>query len=74
LSSLIAAVAVFTAFIAPPAYAYVDPGTASIAIQAIIGAIAAGGIFFRHKISLITQFFRRKARDRPEPGEQSDGR
>lgn len=30
-----------------PAHAYVDPGTASIVLQSIIGAIAAGSLFFR---------------------------
>ncbi len=64
--------AILAVFVVPPAYAYVDPGTASIAIQAIIGAIAAGGIFFRHKIGLITQFFRRKGR--AEPQDSSDDR
>ena len=30
-----------------PAHAYIDPGTASIVLQSIIGAIAAGSLFFR---------------------------
>jgi len=40
-----------------PAQAYVDPGTASIVLQGIVGAIAAGGIFFRHKIAQFLKLF-----------------
>jgi hypothetical protein len=32
--------ALFTAALATPAYAYLDPGTGSIVVQAIIGGIA----------------------------------
>lgn len=62
LISVLAAAAVFAVFVVKPAQAYVDPGTATIAIQALLGAIAAGGIFFRHKLTMIGQFFRRKPR------------
>ena len=41
-----------------PAYAYIDPGTASIALQAVIGMLAAGGLFFRDKLSWILHLFR----------------
>ena len=45
----IVAVPVFTV----PAHAYIDPGTASIVLQSIIGGIAAAGLFFRtHIMSL----------------------
>ncbi|NKB19978.1 MAG: hypothetical protein GKS01_05465 [Alphaproteobacteria bacterium] len=33
--------------LARPAYAYLDPGSASLIIQGIIGTIAAAGFFFR---------------------------
>ena len=33
-----------------PAHAYIDPGTASIVLQGIIGGIAAAGLFFRTHI------------------------
>ena len=33
-----------------PAHAYIDPGTASIVLQSIIGGIAAAGLFFRTHI------------------------
>ena len=41
---------------APPAYAYLDPGTGSMLIQGIIGAIAAVGVALKlywHKIKLM---------------------
>ena len=41
-----------------PAYAYIDPGVASIALQFIIGGIAVGGLFFRSKIAQVVRFFR----------------
>lgn len=40
------AVPVFTV----PAHAYIDPGTASIVLQGIVGGIAAAGLFFRTHI------------------------
>ena len=36
-----------------PAHAYIDPGTASIVLQSIIGAIAAGTLFFRTHVAAI---------------------
>ena len=45
-----------------PAYAYVDPGMASIALQAFIGALAAGGLFFRTKIALFFDWVRGRRR------------
>ena len=45
----------------PPAYAYLDPGSASIALQAILAALAGGVAtikFWGHKIKGI---FKRKA-------------
>ena len=53
-----------------PAYAYVDPGTASIFLQAVIGAIAVAGIYFRGWISKILGLFsrgRKNKDDLPQP-------
>ncbi len=36
-----------------PAHAYIDPGTASIVLQSIIGAIAAGSLFFRTHLAAV---------------------
>ena len=41
-----------------PAYAYIDPGTASIALQALIGAIAVGGFYFRSTIAKVLRLLR----------------
>lgn len=42
--------AVFTLISTRPAYAYLDPGSASLIIQGIIGTIAAAGFVFRSYI------------------------
>lgn len=50
---LVGAVSFYTIFTMSPAYAYLDPGTGSLLIQAIIGAIAAVGItvkIYWHKL------------------------
>lgn len=41
------------------AYAYIDPGTGGIIIQAIIGAIAAISIFFSNLKIKIKNFFKK---------------
>ena len=42
------------------AYAYIDPGTGSIIIQAIVGAFAAGGIFLKKYWYKLKNFFKKK--------------
>ena len=44
--------------VAAPAHAYLDPATGSIMLQAVIGAIAGGALFFRTSLYRITSFFR----------------
>jgi len=41
------------------AYAYLDPGTATIALQALIGGIAAASLFFRSRISAFFSWLKR---------------
>lgn len=41
------------------AYAYLDPGTGSIILQAILGAIAAGLTFFTNFWLKVKNFFKR---------------
>jgi hypothetical protein len=54
---------VFSLFFATQAYAYIDPGTGSMLIQALIGAVAAVsvsiGIFWRHIRSFLDRLFGR---------------
>ncbi len=46
-----------------PAHAYIDPGTASIILQSIIGGIAAAGLFFRsHVMTLYYKIFPGRAK------------
>lgn len=40
------------------AHAYIDPGTGSVALQAILGALLAGGFFFRRIWGRLTAGFR----------------
>lgn len=42
-----------------PAYAYVDPGSASLVITSILGAIAAVGYTLRTYVEKVKAFFRR---------------
>lgn len=64
--------------VSQPAYAYVDPGTASIILQAVIGAIAVAGVCFRGWISKAMSLFtpgRRKEKScqsGPKKADQQD--
>lgn len=49
-----------------PAYAYVDPGSASLIITAILGAIAAVGYTFRSYMERLKSFFRRNSDNQGE--------
>ena len=55
--------AVFSLFFVTRAYAYIDPGTGSMLIQALIGAVAAVsvsiGMFWRHIRSFLDRLFGR---------------
>lgn len=57
----------FSLFFVNWAYAYIDPGTGSMLIQALIGAVAAVsvsiGIFWRHIRSFFDRLF---GRNKPE--------
>jgi hypothetical protein len=44
---------------AQDAYAYLDPGTGSMILQAIIGAVAMGYVIIRQWWTSIAAFFRR---------------
>lgn len=43
-----------------PAYAYVDPGSISVVVTAILGGIAAVGYTARAYLARVKQFFSRK--------------
>lgn len=46
--------------VATPAHAYLDPATGSIMIQAVIGAVAGGTLFFRAQLYRLKTLFGRK--------------
>ncbi len=59
-----------------PAHAYIDPGTASIILQAVIGAIAVTGLFFRATIARALRFLRigkAKPATETDPGRAGPG-
>jgi len=50
----------FVMFISEPAYAYIDPGSAGLLLQAIIGAIAAGAVALKIYWRRIVAFLSRR--------------
>ena len=50
-------------------FAYIDPGTGSILIQGIIGAIAAIGVTLKLYWHRIVAYFRRESTEDSPPGE-----
>jgi hypothetical protein len=60
-----------------PAYAYIDPGTASIILQGIVGGVAAVGIVFRSHLGRLVSRLRAwrgdKGSDDPASQEDDDG-
>ena len=56
-----------------PAYAYIDPGTASIILQAVVGAVAAAGLFFRAHLFRFFSLFRRPAKNDSVSDAKDDG-
>ena len=43
-----------------PAHAYLDPATGSIILQALLGAVAGGTLFFRTQLSRVRMIFSRR--------------
>jgi len=52
-------------------FAYIDPGTGSILIQGIIGAIAAIGVTLKLYWHRIVAYFRREPAEDSAPGESA---
>ena len=53
------ALAISLVFLTTPAYAYIDPGTAGIILQAIVGGVAAAVAVLANFWSQIKSFFAR---------------
>ena len=54
------------------AFAYLDPGTGSIIIQALIAGVAAAGLFFREVKNFFLGLFSRKVDVIPGDDDSSD--
>lgn len=67
---LAAAVTFFSIMLAKPAYAYIDPGTVSFAVQAIVAALAAGLFAMKLWWYKIINFF--KPSKSPASGEEEN--
>ena len=63
-------------FFAKPAYAYIDPGTGSMMIQAVIAGIAAAsvsiGIFWKRIKIFLSRISGRKQKEEPNQDEKSE--
>lgn len=46
--------------VSAPAYAYLDPATGSIILQALLGAIAGATLFFRTSLYRVKAIFSRR--------------
>lgn len=49
----------FGLVVSQPAYAYLDPGAASLALQALVGGLAAAGVAVVAFAARVKAFFRR---------------
>ena len=61
----------FTVFVAGPAHAYLDPGTGSIILQAIVGTIAGGLVVIKLYWYRIKNLFKKQIPDEPPDGENN---
>jgi hypothetical protein len=62
--NLLLAAAVIVVAASTPSYAYLDPGTASVVVQSLVAAVAAGaattGIFWQRVKSLFSDLKRKR--------------
>ena len=56
----------FTVFVAGPAHAYLDPGTGSIILQAIVGTIAGAFVVIKLYWYRIKNFFKNRTPEEPK--------
>ena len=52
---------------ATPAHAYLDPGTGSLVLQALIAGVAAAGILFRRYLHRLVRLVGFRSRTNEEP-------
>lgn len=51
---------------------YLDPGTGSIVLQAVIGAVAGGWLLFRTKVAAVRGWLGRRGDSEPDEPEATD--
>ncbi len=61
------------ATMASPAYAYIDPGSASIVLQAIVGGLAAGAFALKMYWHRVRRFFGLKSGDPEKRSDRAGG-
>ena len=65
----IAATALFLVLLAQPAWAYLDPGTGSMIISALVGLFATVGLAVKTYWYRIKSFFRKDKAEQPDADE-----
>ena len=65
----------FVSFVAAfePAHAYLDPGSVSLAIQAIVAALAGAALTWKHWYWRLRSFLRRDRKSEPSAGDSGRG-
>ena len=61
----------FAMFVSDPAHAYLDPGTGSIILQAIVGTIAGGLVLIKLYWYRIKNFFKNRTPEEPPDGKNN---
>ena len=61
----------FAVFFSGPAHAYLDPGTGSIILQAIVGTIAGGLVLIKLYWYRIKNLFKKQIPEEPPDGENN---
>jgi hypothetical protein len=61
----------FAVFFSGPAHAYLDPGTGSIILQAIVGTIAGGLVVIKLYWYRIKNLFKKQIPEEPPDGENN---
>ena len=76
LTKTLCALALIGIALPTPAQAYIDPGTAGMVLQLIIGGIAGAAVVFRHRLGKLFSFFGRgnKQASKPKTSDTSDER
>jgi|TARA_B110001452_G_C15146588_1_gene399132 hypothetical protein len=64
MNKILVFILIFILFLNNKAFAYLDPGTGSIILQGIVGAIAAGASYCAIYWQKLKNFFNRKSKEK----------